>query len=108
MGSFKRARSGKSRLFYTPARGVTQARRITRQKTAALRKFNCHTCRLGVRVGHSTMCAQLSGLPESGHGWAIMSTGPSILEQIFSDLELLSKRWLLGRPLSRAMTTQNA
>ena len=33
--------------------------------------FQFGRCRLRVKLGPSAMSAQMSGLPESGHGWAI-------------------------------------
>jgi hypothetical protein len=32
---------------------------------------------LGVRIGHPAMSAPMSGLPESGHGWAFYEYAPS-------------------------------
>jgi hypothetical protein len=43
---------------------------------AALRDFNPAYDRFGVKLGHSAMSAQMSGLPESGHGWTIYEYTP--------------------------------
>src|SRR5262245_47007704 len=43
---------------------------------AALRDFNGVHVGSGRRLGHSAISAQMSGLPESGHGWTIYDYTP--------------------------------
>jgi hypothetical protein len=42
-----------------------------RKNAAVHPSKNCALCRRWVRLGHSAMVGSMSGLPKSGHDWAI-------------------------------------